>query len=80
MSLMMLSSTDESVTMGSVRLRWMALCGFCKKVFLKVIPADGLKICKTNQNSAYIEVVTVYSAAYTPFLLRRKLLFRKLEH
>lgn len=31
-------------------------------------------------NSAYIEVVTVYSAAYTPLLLRRKLLFWELEH
>lgn len=51
-----------------------------KKFFKKVIKADWLKICKRNQNSAYIEVVTVDSAAYTPFLLRRKLLFGKLEH
>lgn len=80
MSLMMLSSTDESVTMGSVRLRWMALCGFWKKVFSRLSKQTGSKICKTNRNSAYIEVVTVDSAANTPFLLRRKLLFRKLEH
>lgn len=31
-------------------------------------------------NQAYIEVVAVYSAAYAPLLLWRKLLFGKLEH
>lgn len=43
--------------------------------------SEYVKLTKNpKQISAYIEVVTVYSTAYTPLLLRRKLMFGKLEH
>lgn len=85
MSLMMLSSTEDKVTMGSVRLRWMALCGFYG--YLKKQTKNSIKDCRKSlsvqnvlEQAAYIEVVTVHSAAYTSLLLWWELLLGELEH